>query len=179
MIRLRHILLLACLLAPVRGLLADTGQLREVVRANGLNVVVFTAPTPLRAGEVEVVTLVTEEQGGRPVVAYELDVEVRSPDWPAEDPGLLSSGMPDPGTRYAHKAVVVLPEPGSWRLVVEVRVPGFEAVEVPVEVVAGRPHPLWWQLLPWMLLPEPCVGLVVARDGLLRRSRRGAPPRAS
>ena len=171
---LRTIILFLLLLGAVGPVSADTGQLREVVTTNGLNIVVFTAPTPIRAGEVEVVTLVTNASDGRPVEAYELDVEVRSPSWDAAAPALISMGAPDEGTRFAYKAVILLPDPGDWELVVEVRVPESGApIRIPLSVVAGPPHPLWWQMLPVLLASIPFIGLILARDSLLKRARSG------
>ena len=161
------------LLAWCQPVFADTGQIREVVKANGLHIVVFTAPTPIRAGEVEVVTLVTVEATGRPVGQYQLDVSVRSPDWGDDFPAMVSMGEPDPGTRFAYKSVVVLPDPGEWALLVEIRTPGRDSVQIPLVVMAGEPHPLWWQELPLLLASLPCLGLILARDSLLKRCRRG------
>ena len=171
---LRTVILLLGLLAVVHPVSADTGQLRDVVTINGLNIVVFTAPTPVRAGEVEIVTLVTDASSGRPIEAYELDVEVRDSAWDSSVPAMLSMGAPDEGTRFAYKAVVLLPEPGDWELVVEVRVPDQDdSVRILLPVVAGPPHPLWWQMLPVLLASIPFLGLVLARDSLLKRARSG------
>ncbi|MAJ46861.1 MAG: hypothetical protein CBC35_06080 [Planctomycetes bacterium TMED75] len=173
--RLPRLVLLLVLAGWVRVGSADTGQLREVVQMNGLNVVIFTAPTPLRAGEVEVVTLVTVEATGRPVLDYQLDVRVRSKQWDTEALSLLSMGVPDPGTRFAKKATVLLATPGEWELSVEIQAPEFDPVTVVVEVAVGNPHPLWWQLLPWLLAAVPCLGLILARDAITQRSRRRFP----
>ena len=168
------IFFLLLLLGLGRSVFADTGQLRDVVTVDGLNIVVFTAPTPIRAGEVEVVTLVTDASSGRPVEEYALDVEVRSPLWDPAAPAMLSMGMPDPGTRFAYKSVVLLPEPGTWELVVVVQAPEAAApIRIPLSVEAGPPHPLWWQMLPVLLASIPFLGLILARDSLLKRSRRG------
>ncbi|MEE2681880.1 MAG: hypothetical protein VX641_05860 [Planctomycetota bacterium] len=170
----RILIPILALLAMVRPGAADTGQVRDVVTANGLHIVVFTAPTPVRAGEVEVVTLVTEESTGRPVDSYALDVEVRSPLWNPTVPSMLSMGSPDPGTRFAYKSVVLLPDPGTWELVVEIRVPDRGGpVRIPLSVVAGAPHPMWWQMLPVLLGAIPFLGLILARDSLLKRARKG------
>ena len=166
---------LTALLGVVRAGFADTGQLRDVVQVNGLNVVIFTAPTPLRAGEVEVVTLVTVVATGRPVLDYQLDVRVRSLDWGTEALSLLSMGVPDPGTRFAKKATVQLATPGEWEVSVEIDAPGFDPVAVRLEVGVGNPHPLWWQLLPWLLASVPCLGLILARDAIMQRARRRFP----
>ena len=173
MIMRSFIFVMLLLFAGSTPTFADTGQIREVVTANGINIVVFTAPTPIRAGEVEVVTLVTDASSGQPVNEYRLDVGVRSPEWEDSFPSLLSMGMPDPGTRFAYKSVVLLAEPGVWELLVEIDVPGREPVRIPLSVVAGAAQPLWWQLLPVLLASIPCLGLILARDSLLKRSRRG------
>lgn len=159
------------LMLCVRPVLADTGQLREVIKTDDLNIVVFTAPTPIRAGVLEVVTLVTDSRSGRPVADYQLDVGVRAPDWTPDVPSMVSMGAPDPGTRFAYKSVVLLPEPGEWALLVEVRVADRAPVLVPITVQAGPPQPLWWQLLPLLLASIPFLGLILARDSILTRSR--------
>ena len=68
-----------------------------------------------------------------------------------------------------------LATPGEWELLVEIDAPGFDPVAVVVEVGVGNPHPLWWQLLPWLLASVPCLGLILARDAIMQRARRRFP----
>jgi hypothetical protein len=144
---------------------ADTGQLREVVMENGMHVLVFTSPTPLRAGVVEVAVLATDAGNGAPLDAFELEVEVREPEWDAEMPSMVFDGGLDRSDRFVRKAILDLPEAGAWEMVVSVRREG-DSVRVPLSVTVGQALPDWWQVLPVALLGVPFAVLVVVRDRL-------------
>lgn len=147
---------------------ADTGQLREVVSGDGMRAIVFTSPTPLRAGLVEVAVAATEAENGAPLDQFELDVEVRGSDWAADVPSMVIGGGPDPSDGFIQKAVLDVPSEGSWELVVEVRSEG-RVLRIPVLVSVGAPLPAWWQILPIAMSGAPFLLLVVVRDHLARR----------
>jgi hypothetical protein len=153
----------ACLLAPPAA--ADTGLLREVVTENGLNVVVFTSPTPLRAGIVEVTVLATDSASGAPLEAFEFEVSVREQEWESAAPSMVFEGGLDPSDRLVRKAILELPRAGTWTMVISVR-SGERSVRVPITVSAGQPLPGWWQAMPLALLGMPFAVLVVVRDRL-------------
>ena len=162
---LSRVILLVAVLGLPSVACADTGQLRDIVTANGLNVVVFTSPTPLRAGEVEVAVLVTDAETGAPLRDFELTVAARHASWSPDSLPMQIGGEPDPGNRLAQKAVFELPETGRWQLLLRVQHDGKE-VEVALSVDAGERMPRWWQVLPVALIGLPFAALVVIRDRL-------------
>ena len=174
--------LVRIILVTILGLLmatstaADTGQLREVFAQDGLRVLVFTSPTPLRSGPVEVAALVTEERGGAPVTDFEFILRVRRPEWEPGTPSLIIGGGYEPGDSFAQKAMFDLPGEGDWVFEVEVEV-GVRVARTELMVIAGEPMPEWWDLLPYILLCVPFAMLVVARDHLQRGARSGAAGR--
>ena len=158
------------LLLFVRTADADTGQLRDVVEGDGLRILVFSSPAPLRAGTVEFSVVDTDAGTGAPLEAFELLLRVRRPSWDPETPSWVIGGEPDPANAFAHKAILDIPEPGPWTFLVEVSSDG-RMVKAPVEVEVGLPRPEWWQLLPLILLAIPLGLLVVVRDHLGHRRR--------
>lgn len=172
-LRYAIIFVVVALIAPV--LRADTGQLREVASGNGIHAVVFTAPTPLRAGLVEVTVLVTDSVSRAPLEACEVDVSYRRSDWAEDDPSMVIGAGPDPSDGFVQKAILDIPEKGAWEFLVEVRFEG-RSLEIPVSVSVGAPMPAWWQILPIALSGAPFLLLVVMRDRLSfkrDRARKG------
>lgn len=160
----------AFILLLVRAVHADTGQLRDVVEGNGLRILIFSSPTPLRAGEVEFAVVATDSETGAPLESFELLLRVRRPSWDPGTPSWVIGGEPDPANAFAHKAILDIPDAGTWLFMVEVSSDG-RVLEVPVEVEVGLPLPEWWQLLPLILLAIPLGLLVVVRDHLKHRRR--------
>jgi hypothetical protein len=169
----RSCIILAFIMLFIRPAGADTGQLRDVVEGDGLRVLVFSSPAPLRAGEVEFAVVATDSENGAPLESFELVLRVRRTSWDPGTPSWVIGGEPDPGNAFAHKAVFDIPEAGEWLFLVEVSSQG-RMLEVPVEVAVGLPRPEWWQLLPLILLALPLGLLVVIRDHLGLRRRLGA-----
>ena len=162
---LRRLILGLCLVLASRAG-ADTGQLREVIEADGLKVLVFTSPTPFRAGTVEVAALVTRTADGVPVTAFDLEVLVRKSDWIAERPSIAHVGTAVSGDAFSRKAMFEVETPGIWLFEVRVSTGGDQVV-AHLEVEAGQPMPAWWSFLPLMVVCLICALLVLARDRLL------------
>lgn len=173
----RGLICLFVLLAVPGSAVADTGQLREVAEGDGLRLLVFTSPTPFRAGEVEVSVVATGSDDGAPLGAFDLLVRARRADWSDSRPSLVIGGAPDPADAFMRKAVFQLDEPGPWSFRVEVT-SGDRELAVPLEITVADPLPGWRQLLPLILIGVPIAGLVVVRDALVRlragRARRSA-----
>lgn len=150
---------------------ADTGQLREVVTTDGINVVIFTSPTPLRAGEIEVAALVTDAVTGAPLNGVELEVMVRDPSWDPDMTSMRIAGGIDPTDPLRSKAVFDLPQPGDWEILIEVQYDGT-VVPITLELSAGDRMPRWWQILPVALIGAPFAVLVVVRDRLRQSANR-------
>lgn len=156
------------LLAWVAGAHADAGLLRVSERQHGVRVTVFTAPTPLRVGAVDVSVLVQDAATGAVV---DSSVIVRA--WPRgrEREAMRCAATPEAATNKLFRAAVFeLPEPGWWD--VEVRADGLQE---PVTVLFGMevagPLPAWHSLAPWVGWPTLVVAGFVAHQCLVRRKR--------
>ena len=165
MIRLRVITGILLLLVFHRVAGGDTGQLREVLVQDGMHLVVFTSPTPLRAGEVQLVVLVTDESTGRPLDDYELEVTARADAWEPSSPPLIFAGGIDPTERWSGKSILELNEPGTWQCLLTITRSG-QVAQVPMTLTVGQPAPEWWQIAPVALLWVPFGVLVIVRDRL-------------
>jgi hypothetical protein len=65
-VRFMRLSALCMLFVPPSGLRADGGAMRLSERAGGYRVTVFTDPTPLRAGPVDVSVFVQDADTGEP-----------------------------------------------------------------------------------------------------------------
>src|SRR5947209_8738532 len=107
-------LLLCCCLVPALAR-ADGGTVRLSERAGGYQVTVFTAPTPFRAGPVDISVLVQDAAGGEPVpdVAVEVGLTPRG----QSGETLRSAATPAAATnKLFHAAQLDLPAAGWWRV---------------------------------------------------------------
>lgn len=141
---------------------ADGGLLRLSREAGGLRISVFTAPTPLRAGAVDVSVLVQDARTGRvrpglPVRVCATPVDAPAAEVEAEASHELATN------KLLQAAHLELGRPGRWRLSVAVD----EAV-VDAEVEVAGAAPSWWGLAPWVGAPFVVVALYAARQRLAR-----------
>jgi hypothetical protein len=159
---------LASLCAPAS---ADGGLLRLSAKSGSYQISVFTLPTPLRAGAVDISMLVQDASTGNPLT--DVQVTVR----------LTQSGKPTlayPATsatatnKLFHSAQFTLPEPGRWTL--EVRVQGSRGpAVVRSELEAAEPLPKWHALWPWIGWPVLVIALFSIHVALEHRNCRTEP----
>jgi hypothetical protein len=156
--------------------IADGGALRLSGTAGGYRIAVFTAPTPFRAGPVDVSVLVQDASTGEPMT--QVPVTIR----------MTRSGGPDleyPATTGAatnklfRAAQFELPAAGRWAL--QVRVDGRQGPAVIAgELEAAEPLPRWPEIWPWFAWPAPVIVLFSVHQILVRRRTgrvdRGAAP---
>jgi hypothetical protein len=138
---------------------ADGGAVRLCQRAGGYQIAVFTSPTPLRAGPVDVSVLVqdaaTEECVPEAQVTVCLKATGDGP--PLECPATTAAAT----NRLFHAAVFELPKAGRWDVEVAVEGPhGWALLRFGIE--ADGPAPRWLEFWPWFTWPA----LVVALFGL-------------
>jgi len=151
---------------PVRG---DGGTVRVSVLKGGWQVTVFTSPTPLRAGMVDVSVLVQDAKSLRP----DSDVRVRVWAESRNEPKLVAT---ERATREAATnklllaAVFELPEPGRWNFRIEIDGPG-ESEDVAFELEVGEPLPRWMSLLGWIAWPAVVILLFAVHQVLVRRKK--------
>jgi hypothetical protein len=147
---------------------ADGGVVRLRERAGGYQIAVFTSPTPLRAGPVDVSVLVQDAETGECVPEAQVTVSLkatgdgRSLKFPAATAAATN--------RLFHAAVFELPEAGRWDVEVAVEGPRGRAL-LRFGIEADGPAPRWLELWPWFTWPA----LVVALFGLHQMMIRARP----
>jgi hypothetical protein len=155
------VLLLAAWPAGARG---DGGTVRLSERVGEYQVTVFTSPTPLRAGAVDVSVLVLDA-AGEPA---DVEVVVR-----LSRPGtaLRRRATTEAATNKLLRAAVFdLPDAGRWQVTVSVEGPRGRG-ERSFEVEAAGPLPRWAEVWPWFAWPAGPVVLFGLHQWLRRRGR--------
>ena len=166
------LLLSSFILHPSSFLRADGGTLRLHEQAGNYQVAVFTSPTPLRAGPVDVSVWVQDAATGESVT--EACVTVRLT---ARGSGAVAEyqATTDAATNKLFRAAVFqLPEPGWWDVDVTIEGPHGSA-RVPFGVEADDALPRWRTLWLWFGWPALAVALFGIHQVLVRRKSR---PRA-
>jgi hypothetical protein len=163
-----HMLLLLSSLIPHPSSFAraDGGavQLRE--RAGDYQITVFTSPTPLRAGPVDISVLVQDAATGEcmPETRVTVCLKVPGAERMLEYPATTEAAT----NKLLRASEFQLPEPGWWDVSVVVEGPHGPAV-VRFGIQADEPPPRWLDLWPWFSWPALAVALFGAHRVLVRR----------
>ena len=137
---------------------ADGGLVRLSERAGPFTITVFTAPTPLRAGPIDVSVLVQDADGGRVVGDAAVSVTLRTVEpRPATVTGTATRAQATNKLLYA--ALLELPSPGRWQVDVSVERAGTAAAAVSLAVDVAPPLPPWRAYWPYFALPA--IGIAV------------------
>jgi hypothetical protein len=161
------ILLLGVLLHPPGAVHADGGAVRLSERKGDHQITVFTSPTPLRVGPVDVSVLVLDSLGGTPISPTQILVR-------ATPRGHPENGISHPATLEAatnklfRTALFDLPEPGVWD--VEIVIEGLrEPLRVHFEMEAEEPLTGLADLGPWIAWPAVAILVFALHQWLVRR----------
>ena len=160
---------------------ADGGAVRYSERHDNRLITVFTDPTPMRAGIVDVSVLIQDANSGKPL----LDVPATVSAHPIHDRDGRISGAAttDAATNKLLRAAQLdFSESGPWRI--EVAVDGFgQGSPIGFEVDVAEARPPWVQTSFWIGWPFAVIGLFVMHQFLVRRgsvkARRGRLSRGS
>jgi hypothetical protein len=165
----RLFLLSSLILHPSSLARADGGVVRLHEQAGGYLVTAFTAPTPLRAGPVDLSVLVQDAATGECVPEARVTVRLtaRETGNVLEYPALTEAAT----NKLFHAAVLRLPEPGWWDVDVSVEGPRGAAL-LRFGVRAEGPQPRWQELWPWFTWPVVVVALFGVHRLLVRRKVR-------
>jgi hypothetical protein len=149
---------------------ADGGSMRLFGKKGGYQITVFTAPTPFRAGAVDISALVQDASTGDPMTAVRVTVRmIKSGRLALEYPATSEAAT----NKLFRSAQFELPEPGRWEM--QVQVEGLYGLAViGGEVEAAEPLPRWHEL--WLWIGWPAV--VIALFGIhlaLERQKRPSP----
>ncbi|HWB10728.1 MAG TPA: hypothetical protein VG826_15975 [Pirellulales bacterium] len=151
------------LLPAVAG--ADGGAVRASKQHGNYQVTVFTDPTPLLAGPVDVSVFVQDVGTGQPILDGQIDVEV-APRGRSSETIRLAATRAAASNKLFQAAQLDLPHASWWTFAVIVRLP-TDSMDLHFELEAGDPPPNWRSLWPWFCWPF----LVIALFALSRRSR--------
>ena len=139
-------------------------RLRE--RAGRYQITVFTSPTPLRAGPVDVSVLVQDTATGEFVPEAWVTVCLKAP---GAGHVLECPATTEAATNKLFRAAELrLPEPGWWDVAVAVEGPHGPAL-VRFEIQADEPPPRWLDLWPWFGWPALVVALFGIHHVFVRR----------
>lgn len=159
-------LLLASWCAPARG---DGGTVFLLKQKGGYRITVFTAPTPFRAGPVDISVLIQDAATGEPLPQTQVTLRLSQTGQPAlEHPATQEAAT----NKLLRAAQFELPAPGRWQLEVHVEA-NNEPVVVDGELDAAEPVPRWLQMWPWYCWPALVIALFGVHQVLSRRRAAG------
>jgi hypothetical protein len=168
----RTAIAIACLLVVLAGTVAraDGGAVRLSEKRGDYLITVFTSPTPLRAGPVDISVFVQDAGTGESVTTGQ--VMVRATPRGRPDEAIQRPATTEAATNKLYRgAVVDLPEPGWWD--VDITIDGLrEPVQVRAELEAGPQLPHWRSLWLWISWPAAVVVLYGVHRWLVRRTGR-------
>jgi hypothetical protein len=164
----RALLLALAVLAHAAATRADGGAVRARADRGSMTITLFTAPTPLRAGDADVSVLVQDRASGSVLLDAAVTLGLEPPDGTA-------TGQIVPLDRQATRnqllqaATVHLTATGRHRLIATVQ-RGAERVEVVAEVDVAAAPPALLALWPYLALPPVVVGIFLVQQLLRRRA---------
>ena len=145
---------------------ADGGSIRLYGEKGGYRITVFSAPTPLRAGPVDLSVMVQDASTGDPLTRVLVTVRMTKSGGPALEFPATSEAATN---KLMQAAQFELPEPGRWAL--EVHIEGSHGLAViGGEVDAAEPLPRWRELWPWISWPALAIALFGIHQILARRA---------
>jgi len=173
---LNFVRLVSCLLlisGPLlfpRLAIADGGTLRLSEEKENYQIAVFTAPTPLRAGPVDISALVQNTATHEPV--SDVQVTVKATRLDRRGAAIRRVASTEAATNKLFQAATLnLNEPGWWHLEVGLDGPlGTTMVEFDVE--AGKPLPRYLAFWSWLTWPALPILMFVAHQFLVSRPAR-------
>jgi hypothetical protein len=151
---------------------ADGGSIRLSERKGGYWITVFSAPSPFRAGPVDISVLVQDSVTGQPLPQARVTVRMTRIGQPAlEYPATQEVAT----NKLLQAAQFELPAPGLWEL--EVRVEGSQGSAVlACEVEAAKRLPRWHSVWLWFTWPALAIALFAFHRVLVRRHLAKAGP---
>jgi hypothetical protein len=148
---------------------ADGGAVRLRERAGAYQVTIFTSPTPLRAGLVDVSVLVQDAATGEclPQARVILRLTSRATGDVLESPATVEAAT----NKLLRAAAFQLPQAGRWDVEAAIDGPCGRA-NVRLEIEAQEPSPRWLGYWPWFSWPAGAVALFAVHEMLARRRVR-------
>jgi hypothetical protein len=152
--------------ATVKG---DGGTVRYSDRRGDRSVTVFTSPTPLRAGLVDVSILVLDANTGAPLADVPAIVEARSADPRGRQ--VTRAATNEAATNKMMRAAEIDLGSGKWHVDVFVDDPA-KSSPIGFDVDVAEPIAPWVETGLWIGWPLAAIGLFVVHRMLVRRRSR-------
>jgi hypothetical protein len=167
--KFRCLVIICCFLCVSSRLRADGGTIRAHEQVGAYRVTVFTSPTPLRAGPVDVTVLVQDAATGEcvPQVRATVRLTARKTGAFLERPATADAAT----NKLCLAADFQLPGPGWWDA--DIAIEGTQGpARVRFGVQADEALPRWQELWPWFAWPALIVLIFSVHRALVRRTRR-------
>jgi hypothetical protein len=146
---------------------ADGGTVRYSGRQADRLVTVFTDPTPLRTGLVDVSVLVQDANSGQALADVPIIISAEPIDH-SQQPITVGATVEAATNKLLRAAQFDLASPGRWHLEVDVDGSGQELpIEFDVEVTEGLPA--WVEMSLWIGWPLAAIGLFGVHQVLVHR----------
>jgi hypothetical protein len=146
---------------------ADGGAIRLSQQRGVYRITVFSTPTPLRAGVVDISVLVQDAVTEKPAADVNVTIAVEWEGHSVTQPATTAAAT----NKLYHAANFELPEPGWYSVKVTVDGPPGEAqVEFAMEVAEALPS--WVTLWPWVGWPVVAIAFFCIHQVLVRRKTR-------
>jgi hypothetical protein len=142
--------------------IADGGAVRASKREGNCQVTVFTEPTPLREGPVDVSVFVQVADTGRPILGNTIDIEI-VPRAHSSEKLHVAATVESATNKLFQAAHFNLPDAGSWDFTVNVRRPTGN-IELHFELDVADSLPPWRSLWLWFCWPFLFVVLCALAD---------------
>jgi hypothetical protein len=163
---IRLLLVSSLILHPSSLLRADGGTVRLSEEQGRYRITVFTSPTVLRAGPVDISVLVQEAVTGELAQGVQVTIKTLQRGFPGvalEHPATFKAAT----NKLYHAALFDLPEPGWYSL--EVSIDGILGkAEVRFEMEAAESLPSWLTMMLWVGWPVLAIVLFGIHQLLVR-----------
>ena len=164
-----HIAAVLAVLTLPAATLADGGLVRVSQVAGPFTVSVFTSPTPLRVGPVDISVLVQDAANGDVLDDATVTITLRARD-DASTPLSAAATRAQATNKLLYAALVPLPAAGAWEIEVAVAWRGASAA-LSFAVDADPPLPPWRAYWPYLTLPLAGIAVYALHQWLTLRRR--------
>jgi hypothetical protein len=164
------LLLSSLILQPSSFLLADGGTVRLSEQQGNYQITMLTAPTPLRAGPIDISVLTQKADTHELVLDGQVSIKATRRGHPGSSISQFATA--EAATNKLFRAAnFELREPGWWDVEVSIDGP-LGNVGARVELQVAQPLPTWLSLWPWFGWPTLVIALFGAHEILVESRRR-------
>lgn len=146
---------------------ADGGQVRVMQNHGDVKLTIFTSPSPLRAGPIDVSVLLQDARTGQTIPDADVTVALTPPN--SSQPPICVRATADAATNKLLRAALLdLPSPGDWKFRIECVVPPADTlIAATFTAIAAEPLPRWLTIWPWFTWPIAAVALFAVHRTLV------------